>query len=278
MDAWKARLKKLGRRPLSGDANERRALVLIRFNDDVCTISLDTSGEILHKRGMRELVAEAPLRETTAAALLLMLEKLAPSQGAAPSEVELVDPMMGGGTFLIEARSLRDRVTSRSFAFEAMEPLMAKKGETPKLTCARPPAYGRLVGYEADEKTYRAACENIKASDFSDGPGENGFRRQLHCQDFFYAAPLVSGPERWLIANPPYGERLKIEGRLVDFYSDLFAQAERVAQPTRACFLLPAKASPTRLKLPSTWKRAGEQPFLNGGIAVIAHFFLSLRP
>jgi len=69
--------------------------LLARFERDVCTLSVDTSGERLHKRGWRVETGPAPLRETLAAGLLRLA-------GWAPGEA-LYDPMCGSGTFLIEA-------------------------------------------------------------------------------------------------------------------------------------------------------------------------------
>ena len=70
-------------------------LVVVRFMRDVCTVSADSSGELLHRRGYRQATAKAPLRETIAAAMLLASEW----DGMTP----LVDPLCGSGTIPIEA-------------------------------------------------------------------------------------------------------------------------------------------------------------------------------
>src|SRR5690349_18097856 len=87
-------------------------LFVVRFLHDVCTVSVDSSGLLLHRRGYRQQIAKAPLRETLAAAALL---------GAGWSgDVPLVDPMCGSGTIPIEAARLARLIApgrDRGFAF-----------------------------------------------------------------------------------------------------------------------------------------------------------------
>jgi putative N6-adenine-specific DNA methylase len=236
----------------------KKANLYVRFIEDQCTLSLDTSGERLHKRGSRQMIGEAPLRETIAAAMIRMLAK-----HHEDGPIEVVDPMMGAGTFLLEAAT-RDRlVDAREFGFDVFA---VKPKQTPQLKVKRP-QINNLIGYELDANTLKAAQANLKsvAKDFS---------LTLFKQDFFKAEPLA-GPviSRWLLANPPYGERLKVKEPLLDFYVRLFAAADRVAKPDRACFLLPSKAVKGRFLLPGGWKVLEKRPFLNGGIPVVAFVF-----
>jgi putative N6-adenine-specific DNA methylase len=87
--------------------------ILVRIVHDVCTISVDTSGELLHRRGYRQAVAKAPLRETVAAACLLACDY----DGSTP----FIDPMCGSGTIPIEAAMIARKQApgrARPFAFE----------------------------------------------------------------------------------------------------------------------------------------------------------------
>jgi putative N6-adenine-specific DNA methylase len=90
-----------------------RQLFVVRFLHDVCRISIDSSGALLHMRGYRQQIAKAPLRETLAAAVLL---------GAGwTGDTPLVDPMCGSGTIPIEAALLARRMApgrDRAFAFQ----------------------------------------------------------------------------------------------------------------------------------------------------------------
>ena len=237
--------------------------MLVRLENDVCTVSLDTSGEILHKRGERPLVGDAPLRETSAAALLRLLAGAAPvPEGGA----ELVDPMMGSGVFLLEAASLGSLASERAFAFETLVPLRRpgwKPGRLERRASGSP--FAKLVGYEQDEKTFRAAKENLSAASIA---------AELKNEDFFAAAPLDRGRrERWVIANPPYGERLKVEGRLRDYYLELARVTEKSVAPGRVCFLLPEKVQPEKLPWPREWRLKASRRFSNGGIPVAALVF-----
>ena len=254
LDGWKAALKKRG--VAAPNARIPAVTVYVRFEDDICWVSLDTSGEILHKRGLRPLSSNAPLRETMAANLLRYLESFGLGE-----KLELVDPMTGGGTFLMEAALTRKKITSRKFAFENF----VVRTEGSFATQSKDP-FIRFIGFESDAKTLRAAAENLNAirGNSKDQPVE------LIEADFFAANALPLGPRRWLIANPPYGERIRVEGKLSDFYERLFvACAEKVA-PERALFILPEKVNPSRLRLPESWQVLGEKRFLNGGLPVFA--------
>lgn len=232
--------------------------VYVRMNDNQCTLSLDTSGERLHKRGARQHIGEAPLRETIAAALLQMV---AVHSDLRP--VELVDPMMGSGTFLLEAATRDVAVDQRDFAFEAFA---CKPSPLPQFEGGQV-SFEHLLGYEQDEKTVRAAQSNLQRA---------GVRVDVEREDFFAAKPLAAvreGHQRWLICNPPYGERLQVQEDLGKYYARLFDAAERVARPDRACFLLPAKAVKGKFLLPAAWKVVEKRRFLNGGIPVVAFLF-----
>lgn len=232
----------------------------VRILDDVCTVSLDTSGERLHKRGARELIGEAPLRETIAASLF---QSVARGLESSNLPVEVVDPMMGSGVFLLEAATREKLVEAREFPFDAFarapsgSPSIQKKG--PNVT--------GLIGFEQDQKTIAAAKANFKAANLE-------HQVDVRVGDFFKAEPLPAPPgQRWVFCNPPYGERLAVEESLREFYENLFAATERVARPDRACFLLPAKVVHGKFVLPYQWTVLEKRRFLNGGIPVVAFVF-----
>ncbi len=236
----------------------KKANLYVRFLEDECTLSLDTSGERLHKRGARLHIGDAPLRETIAASMIQMIAK-----HHIGGPVELIDPMMGSGTFLLEAGTRDQLVEAREFAFENFN---VKPKAKPKLTVDRP-EFKSLIGFEIDAKAVKAAESNLQAI-------SEDYTIELHEEDFFKAEPLPKAKmARWLLANPPYGERLKVKEPLLDFYIRLFAAADRVAKPDRACFLLPSKAVKGRFQLPAGWKVLEKRPFLNGGIPVVAFVF-----
>lgn len=116
--------------PIAGD--REGVGVKVRIDNDICTISVDTSGEPLHRRGHKEAVGKAPLRESMAALFL----RQCGFDGTQP----VVDPMCGSGTFIIEAAEIAAGLCpgrSRSFAFE-------------KLATFDSAAYGALADRRSD--------------------------------------------------------------------------------------------------------------------------------
>ncbi len=258
LKAWRAYQKKAAVKP----GSKIKIGLYVRLSDDICTLSLDTSGDRLHKRGARVHIGEAPLRETIAASMLQWMGRT--RWAGSDDPVELIDPMMGSGTFLLEA-VFRDRlIEERDFAFSAFG---ATPINTPLLRSVRP-RFSKLLGFEMDKKTLAAAKENLSAV-------KGAFDFELNGEDFFKAKPRAETPglQRWIVANPPYGERLKVKEPLAKYYAKLFAQAELVAKPELACFILPASAAKGRLDLPPQWKVVTKRAFSNGGIPVVAFVF-----
>lgn len=262
-DAKVHRLRKRGRPHARFEGPP--ADVYIRIESDVCTLSLDTSGEILHKRGVRALTSEAPVRETTAAALLLAMRMSALEAGLPVEGIELIDAMCGSGTFLLEANGLFREIRSRRFAYEDCKCSTAV--EAPASPAG---SFSRLIGYDRDEAALAVARANL-----SNAMALGEF--ELRAGDFFEAQASSSEAHRWVVANPPYDERLAVAGGLHGFYERLLASAERAARPEVAGFLFPESARPETLRLPAGWVSTAARRFSNGGIAVIAMVYLRRR-
>jgi putative N6-adenine-specific DNA methylase len=261
-----AKAQKAGSAPIDGEPST----VYVRFVDDICFVSLDTSGELLHRRGVKTMTSEAPLRETIAAAMLAFM-------GEPPEGTVLVDPMVGTGTFFFEAANVESK---RDYAFETIPKYIEEKttvssppspqtsnvdGNTNGNGNIKRPTFSRFVGFEIDPKTASAARENLKSI---------GAPVAIEVADIFDAKPLAGNETRWLIANPPYGERLKIEGRLKDYYELLFASCERIVKPKKACFVLPDSSRPEKLRAPNNWRLESLLKFQNGGLPVTALLFV----
>ncbi|MES2963299.1 MAG: hypothetical protein V4760_05370 [Bdellovibrionota bacterium] len=255
LDGRKSYLKKKSRPlPVEGEP----ITVYVRLADDVCTVSLDTSGDRLHKRGHRELSSDAPLRESIAAALLWFTE----GQGE-NAPVELVDPMCGAGTFFLEASGLKAPVDSRDFAFASWGGSEVASADVPS-KCESNDLYASFVGFDIDQKAVTSAKKNWEST---------GDRRPLRVIEgsFFDAENLPpTDVRRWLVCNPPYGERIGVEGKLSVFYEKFFAAVAEKIRPERACFLLPDRARPNELKLPRVWKKVSMLRLSNGGLPVTA--------
>lgn len=265
-DARKAYLKQTSpsadRSPSSASLSQALE-VHVRINDDVCTVSLDTSGVILHKRGVRDQVSEAPLRETLAAAILRVLES-----ESTETDIVLVDPMAGAGTFFLEAAMLRVPIASREFAFErfSLAPYTMAK-----FVRHRSSRYTAFIGCDVSSKALKSAESNLQAL--------TRYQRVqaaewLNSDMFDLPEGAMKGAgATWLVANPPYDERIKVAGELKDYYERFLRGCERVAQPGRACIVIPEKMPVDRLKLPPQWRVLKKVKFKNGGIPVVAVLF-----
>ncbi len=190
--------------PVRADAPVR---VLARIEDDLCTISIDSSGESLHKRGHKEAVNRAPMRETMAALLL----RQCGYSGTEP----VLDPMCGSGTFVIEAAEIALGLQpgrSRSFAFEQL----AGFDLATVATLRRPPGpVPPLTFFGSDRDA--GAIEMSRA---------NAERAGVAASTRFQQLPIgeltrPEGPPGLVIINPPYGDRIGNKPSLAGLYRSL---------------------------------------------------------
>ncbi len=192
--------------------------VRITFLKDEAVVGIDTSGESLHRRGYRKLASKAPITETLAAALLM----LTPWKG----DRILVDPFCGSGTFPIEAAMMAAHMApgvNRSFAAEEWKNLVDRKLWYEAVTEANDllddTVETDIQGYDIDPDMVKAARENAR---------DAGVDHLIH----FQARP-VSGlrhPKKYgfLVANPPYGERLEEKEALPALYREIGEAYERL--------------------------------------------------
>ena len=196
--------------PEDGAAYPLRVFLM---KDEVC-VTLDTSGESLHKRGYRTLHGLAPISETLAASLIL----LTPWK----KDRILVDPFCGSGTFLIEAALMAANAAPgmhRRFTAQAWENLIDTsvweelRDEAEELVDLN--ADPDLQGYDADGSVLRAARENADRAGVGD---------MIHFQERPVKALRHPGKYGFVITNPPYGERMEEKKALPRIYGD-FADA-----------------------------------------------------
>ncbi|MDE6288028.1 MAG: RNA methyltransferase [Muribaculaceae bacterium] len=172
-------------------------MINVHINGTDVTLSLDSSGESLHKRGYRVAQTEAPINEVLAAGIILM----SGWRGDCP----LVDPMCGSGTFLIEAAliaaNINPGIYRRGFAFERWKDFDADlfdrlynddSGERE--------VKFKIYGADISPKAVKIAAENIKSA----GVGKY-IDLQCRALSTWEEAPRPAGV---LVTNPPYGERI----------------------------------------------------------------------
>lgn len=199
--------KSLGNDPVAGEPVQK---IYLRMNDDHCQVSVDSSGEHLHRRGYRHARVVAPLRETLAAGCLLACNY----DGSIP----FVDLMTGSGTLAIEASLIAlKRAPGKERAFAFMEwpkyraglwsQLLAEaqRGEQAELPAP-------IFGVDNNSKAIEAVMRNLERI------GLDGII-QLTCgQMQAFDPPAENG---LLLCNPPYGERLGKNASLQALFHDL---------------------------------------------------------
>jgi len=211
---------KTGKRP---DVDTERAQVRIHLHldRDHANLSLDLSGESLHRRGYRRASAQAPLKENLAAAILLRAGWPALAASGAP----LLDPMCGSGTIVLEAAFIAADVAPglarERYGFESWLEHKPKVWRELKAEAAARAADGRkrelppLLGYDVDPAAIRAARDNARRAGFAEAV-------QFEAQDLSAARP-PDARKGLLVTNPPYGERLGAEAEVIKIHSLLGA-------------------------------------------------------
>jgi putative N6-adenine-specific DNA methylase len=213
-------------------------LFIVRVANDVVTISADSSGALLHRRGYRQAIAKAPLRETLAAAMLIgsKWDRKSP----------LADPMCGSGTIPIEAAMMARNIApgiQRSFAFETWSDHDADKWRELKAKASEGEsdrAPGVILASDRDGGAVTAANENAVRARVRD---------DLDIQQ--KAISDVEFPEApgWIVSNPPYGLRVGESDSLRNLYSRLGAILRRGAAGYELALLSADRALEAQLKL-----------------------------
>ncbi|WP_299046993.1 class I SAM-dependent RNA methyltransferase [uncultured Tateyamaria sp.] len=191
--------------PVAADAP---VTLKVRIDDNRVTISVDTSGEPLHKRGHKEAVGKAPMRETLAALFL----RHCGFDGTQP----VFDPMCGSGTFVIEAAELAAGLQAgraRNFAFEQFEGFDPGGLAERRTTERRSAPKVRLTGSDRDQGVIAMAQANAARA----GVQDLVRFQQGNAGDI----TPPEGPPGLVIVNPPYGARIGNKKALYPVYGRL---------------------------------------------------------
>jgi putative N6-adenine-specific DNA methylase len=191
--------EKYNKRP-SVDLDYPDLNINIHIQGDICTVSFDSSGQSLHKRGYKSSTNIAPINEVLAAGLVML--------SGYDGTQHFIDPMCGSGTILIEAAmyalNIPANINRKGFAFEnwsdfdhalfekIQESLLKKVSEIDK----------KIIGYDKVPSAVVKAKENIKNASLSEFI-------TVERKDFFDSEKPVEG-KTIVLFNPPYGERLKV--------------------------------------------------------------------
>jgi putative N6-adenine-specific DNA methylase len=197
----------------------------IHIDRDVCTVSLDTSGESLHRRGYKSATNIAPINEVLAAGMLLL--------SGWDGQSHFLDPMCGSGTILAEAAmiacNIPANINRKEFAFEkwsdwdselfdkVLESLLKKTREF----------HYTITGYDKAPSAVTKAKDNIKNANLDE-------YITIKQANFFETEKTTEGPLH-MVFNPPYGERLDID--LERFYREIGDTLKQSYPNTNAWFI-----------------------------------------
>lgn len=186
----------------------------VHIAGDMVTLSLDSSGESLHKRGYRVANTQAPINEALAAGMLL----LAGWKG----QSDFYDPMCGSGTLLIEAaliaRNIAPGIYRKSFAFEKWSNYDADLFEDVSSDDSRERDFEhKIYGSDAGFYAVQAATKNVQSA---------GLQRDIDVKQIRVQELRLSEKERntdgaLVMINPPYGERLSQDKDVLRLYQDM---------------------------------------------------------
>lgn len=208
-DYW---TEKVGKRP-NVNAERPDIRINLHIGNDAVTISLDSSGESLHKRGYRVATTEAPISEVLAAGMLLM--------AGWHGQSDFFDPMCGSGTLLIEAaliaRNIAPGVFRQSYAFEKWPDFDADLWNEIYNDDSREREFNhRIYGSDASFYAIQQATKNVKSA----GVAKDIELKQIRMEEIKWANEKIYKFENALVMlNPPYGERLKSNKEMEDLYS-----------------------------------------------------------
>ena len=207
--------EKFQQRP-SIDTAQPSIRINVYLQGELAQLSLDLSGESLHRRGYRDVNIKAPMKENLAAAMLLRCgwPQIAKNQGT------LIDPMCGSGTLLLEGAMiaadyapglLRDYfgfIGWKKHDAQCWEKLRTEAQQRKKIGIETLPI---IVGFDQNRQTVNTALAHIANA---------GLQHKIHVErrDIEDASPASSWKPGLLICNPPYGERLGTEQETSDLY------------------------------------------------------------
>ena len=206
-DYWN---EKTGKRP-NVNAENPDVRINLHIGNDQVTLSLDSSGESLHKRGYRVATTEAPISEVLAAGMLLM--------AGWKGQSDFYDPMCGSGTLLIEAaliaRNIAPGVFRQSYAFEKWQDFDADLWSDIYNDDSNEREFEhKIYGSDASFYAIQQAAKNIKSA----GVQKDIELKQIRMEEISNIKFQISNPSPLVMLNPPYGERLKSNKEMEDLY------------------------------------------------------------
>ncbi len=238
------------------DENEPDNLVLLRLDEDVCTISIDTSGLPLYKRNEGKEVGVAPLRETLAAALFYQTS-LCLDGG---EDWQWVDPMLGSGTSVLEAASFWQTHRRTAYNFLRFRGIAKQvRSETfAGLEVGKNP-FGIFIGFDKSQAAIARAAKNLQSL-----PVE-----LTHADAVAGEVKITKLKKGVVFINPPYGKRLKLAFGLTPakYFKQISSRLCEGFAPEWFGLIVP-RENASALPAPLSYRLHQRLDFLNGGLKV----------
>jgi putative N6-adenine-specific DNA methylase len=227
--------------PVASGADAQQ--LFVRIVEDHFTLSLDSSGELLHKRGLKSHRAAAPLRETIAAAIL----KIAGFTEDEP----LIDPLCGSGTFSLEAAMLVKQIPPgwfRDFAFMGWPGFLPGRWHYARRqseTFFAEKKEAQIFASDRDEAVCSELRDCVERYHLTDAV-------QVRCMDFFKLDPSdVTAQSGLVVLNPPYGMRLGERAEAAAFIAALCRKLKRSYAGWKLALLVSDASLLDRIPLPN---------------------------
>ena len=251
------RLGEYGPRTDDGNAVTDRQQIFVRIVEDQFTVSLDSSGELLHKRGLKSYRAVAPVRETLAAAVLRL---------AGYNETEpLIDPMCGSGTFSLEAAMMLKHIPPgwfRDFAFMGWPGFSPGRWQHLRTSCEAvfaTKSAPQIFASDNDEATCAAMRQSVEEYQISDAV-------QVACGDFFQLDPEdLTDKKGLVILNPPYGMRIAAKAKGEDFFAAICSRLKKAYRGWQLALIIPEKHLKNKIPIPGLT----EHRLFHGGLKIV---------
>jgi putative N6-adenine-specific DNA methylase len=245
----KALTEAMRKQPLGRDWEKKQyspQTFYIRLMDDELTLSLDLTGEPLYKRGLQTIKGEAPIRENFAAAFAFeILHDL-------KTPVTLVDPMCGSATLLTEGLTFFTPLHLRKFSFEEAPFFKGKLVRLDKIEKNLP--VEKALGFDLNGELIQKVSAVLKDLPIT-----------LKIADSLSAK--LNTEESVILCNPPYGERIQIEGKRGSFLREAWKKFIDVDAPLRFGWVLPSDMDDL-FPTPKNYKLKTKRHLKNGGMAV----------
>ncbi|MFG1498978.1 hypothetical protein ABMA70_02130 [Halobacteriovorax sp. XZX-3] len=215
-------------------------IIFLRFEEDMCQLSIDCSGERLDKRGHKILSAKAPMRESLGAALIRFINE------NEDSDYPLLDPMAGSGTIVSEYLLQDELNNKRAYNFEnfpIFRKLPAKKIEMAPIEIAR-----KAFANDINQDNIKAIKKNLEQYNLEVTHGDFFKMKELNHDNIIIAC------------NLPYGKRIKTQKNIHDFVNDFFSKAQQIGAKSAYAVI------PETFIIDKKFKILRSQRINNGGI------------